>query len=60
MFSSFNEFCPVCVLRGALRPAFGSSHGSLRKDTDPSTVARLPLRLEHYELAKGEDGKPVE
>ena len=54
MVSSFTEFCPVCVLRGALTPAFGSSHGSVRKAT------RLPLRFENYELAKGEDGKPVE
>ena len=60
MVSSFTEFCPVCVLRGALRPAFGSSHGSLRKATGSSTLTRLPLRFEHYELAKGEDGKPVE
>ena len=60
MASSFTEFCPVCVLRGALRPAFGSSHGSLRKATSPSTLTRLPLRFENYELAKGEDGKPVE
>jgi predicted ATPase len=60
MFSSFTEFCPVCVLRGALRPALGSSHGSLRKATGSSTLTRLPLRFEHYELAKGEDGKPVE
>ena len=60
MVSSFREFCPVCVLRGALGPAFGSSHGSLRKATGPSTLTRLPLRFENYELAKGEDGKPVE
>jgi serine/threonine protein kinase/predicted ATPase len=60
MFSSFIEFCPVCVLRGALRPALGSSHGSLRKATGSSTLTRLPLRFEHYELAKGEDGKPIE
>ena len=60
MASSFSEFCPVCVLRGALRPAFGSSHGSFRKATGPATLTRLPLRFENYELAKGEDGKPVE
>src|SRR6202030_3723609 len=59
MFSSFTEFCPVCVLRGALRPALGSSHGSLRKAPGSSTLTRLPLRFEHYELAKGEDGKPL-
>src|SRR6202022_3636651 len=60
MVSSFTEFCPVCVLRGALRPAIGSSHGSLRKTIGPATLTRLPRRFEHYELAKGEDGKPVE
>jgi serine/threonine protein kinase len=60
MVSSFTEFCPVCVLRGALRPAFGSSHGSLRKAIGPATLTRLPRRFENYELAKGEDGKPVE
>jgi hypothetical protein len=60
MVSSFRDFCPVCVLRGALAPAFGSSHGSLREAARPSTLTRLPLRFENYELAKGEDGKPVE
>jgi hypothetical protein len=60
MVSCFTEFCPVCVLRGALRPAFGSSHGSLRKATSPATLTWLPRRFENYELAKGENGKPVE
>jgi hypothetical protein len=60
MVSSFTEFCPVCVLRGALRPAFGSSRGSLRKANRPATFTELPLRFENYELAKGEDGKAVE
>jgi hypothetical protein len=60
MINSFRLFCPVCLLRGALACAVESSRGSLRKSTRPSSVARVPLRLEHYQLVTGEDGKPVE
>jgi tetratricopeptide (TPR) repeat protein len=60
MVNSFREFCPVCLLRAALTPAFESSLGSMRKASRPSRIPRRPLRFEHYEVLKGEDGKPVE
>jgi serine/threonine protein kinase/predicted ATPase len=60
MISSFRQFCPVCVLRGALACALESSRRSLGKSTRSSSTARVPLRLEHYQLVTGEDGKPVE
>ena len=55
-FSGAVEFCPVCMLREAL--ADGVESGE--------TFAVVPIsepltrRFEHYELAKGEDGKPFE
>jgi serine/threonine protein kinase len=60
MVKSFREFCPVCVLQDALTPALGSSYGRVRKTIRRSNFPRLPQRFENYELAKGEDGKPVE
>jgi serine/threonine protein kinase len=53
------EFCPVCMLRGALPGAAesgASSFESAMKPTSEETVQRY----EHYELVKGEDGRPVE
>ena len=55
-FSGVMEFCPVCMLRKAL--ADGVESGE--------TFAVVPIsepltrRFEHYELAKGEDGKPLD
>ena len=55
-FSGAVEFCPVCMLHGALADDVESGE----------TLAVVPTselltrRFEHYELAKGEDGKPVE
>ena len=56
-FSGAMEFCPVCMLRGVL-------------DEEAESLSELTLseptlevgaqRFEHYELVKGEDGKPVE
>jgi Protein kinase domain/NACHT domain len=54
MVGSFREFCPICVLYGAL------TSGSVRKVRRPSNMARLPLRFENYELVKGADGRPLE
>ena len=53
------EFCPVCMLRGALPGAVesgASSFESAMKPTSEETVQRY----EHYELVKGGDGRPVE
>src|SRR4029077_1391488 len=57
-FPVVNEFCPVCMLRGALskQVAQSLSEGGRAE----STTACPSQRFEHYELATGEDGKPVE
>src|SRR5580704_5497004 len=54
MAGSFKDFCPICVLHGAL------TSGSVRKVRRPSKIARLPFRFENYELVKGADGRPLE
>ena len=47
-------FCPVCMLRQALA-------GGVESGECPSEDTVTPTqRFEHYELLKGEDGKPVE
>jgi serine/threonine protein kinase/tetratricopeptide (TPR) repeat protein len=51
------EFCPVCILRGALTDqGQGESPGEKVVTSSPTTE----YRFEHYELAKGEDGLPIE
>src|SRR5271166_1601698 len=53
------EFCPVCMLRKGL--AGGVESGESRfEDTVKPTLEQAVQRFEHYELVKGEDGKPVE
>ena len=56
-FSGAVEFCPICMLRGVLdeETEFFSEQG-FSKSTREVGVERF----EHYELVKGEDGKPVE
>src|SRR5260370_4078447 len=54
------EFCPVCVLRRGLGEAAESDECSLEKDSVESSPALPAHRFEHYELVKGEDGKPIE
>ena len=50
------EFCPVCMLRSALSDAAEfSGEGFARSST--STVEN---QFEHYDLVRGEDGKPIE
>src|SRR6201982_3888828 len=58
-FSGAMEFCPVCMLRGALPGAAESGASSFEEAVKP-TSEQSPLRFEHYELVTGEDGKPVE
>jgi serine/threonine protein kinase len=60
-FSATNEkaFCPVCVLREVL--AGGVELGeSFSEDPAKPTPEGAVQRIEHYELVKGEDGKPLE
>src|SRR5215510_9125153 len=53
------EFCPVCMLRGALPGAAESDESSFVKAGKP-TPDQPAHRFDHYELVRGEDGKPVE
>ena len=56
-FSGAVEFCPICILRAALdEEAEGFSEQAFGESTLEVEVGRY----EHYELAKGKDGKPVE
>ena len=54
------EFCPVCMLRKALAGGVESGESSASEDTVKPTPEQAAQRFEHYELVKGEDGKPVE
>jgi serine/threonine protein kinase len=55
------EFCPVCVLRKALADGVQSGESSASTDTaKPTTPQQAVQRFEHYELVRGEDGKPAE
>ena len=58
-FSGAVEFCPVCMLHGALADDVESGESSSERVTKPKSqdVAR---RFQHYELVVGEDGRPVE
>src|SRR6202045_4751958 len=60
-FSGAMEFCPVCALRNALADGVESGESSASADTaKPTTPQQAVQRFEHYELVKGEDGKPLE
>ncbi len=54
-FSGAMEFCPVCMLRKGLESGESSAADTL--EPEPVEPAQ---RFDHYELATGEDGKPVE
>ena len=53
------QFCPICMLRGALGGEFASgesrSEGAANLGSEPQAQ-----RFEHYELVQGGDGKPIE
>ena len=53
------EFCPVCMLHGALASNVESGESSSEHAVKP-TSQDAAHRFEHYELVTGEDGKPVE
>jgi serine/threonine protein kinase len=54
------KFCPVCVLRLALAGGVESGESSASEDTVKPPPEQAAQRFDHYELVKGEDGKPVE
>jgi hypothetical protein len=55
------EFCPVCMLREGLAVGVESGEASAPEDTVRRTAPEQAVqRFEHYELVRGEDGKPVE
>ena len=58
-FSGAVEFCPVCMLHGALADDVESGESSSERVTKPKSqdVAR---RFQHYEVVVGEDGRAVE
>src|ERR1700719_3323917 len=53
------EFCPLCMLRKGLAGGVESGESSFEKTVKP-TAEQATQRIEHYQLVKGEDGKPVE
>ena len=57
--TSENAFCSVCILREVVAGGVKSSE-SYSEDPVKPTKEGVAQRFEHYELAKGEDGKPVE
>jgi hypothetical protein len=58
-FSGAMEFCPVCMLRKGLAGGVESGESSFEEAVKP-TPEQAAQRFEHYELVKGEGGKPVE
>ena len=58
-FSGAVEFCPVCMLHGALPDDVESGESSSERVIKPKSqdVAR---RFQHYEVVVGEDGRVVE
>jgi predicted ATPase len=58
-FPATRDFCPVCILRGAL-----DEGAEFRESSPKSAIMQAPedaaFRFEHYELMKGENGRPVE
>jgi serine/threonine protein kinase len=59
-FSGAMEFCPVCMLRNALTGGVESGESSASEEAAKPIQEQAVQRFEHYELVKGEDGKPVE
>jgi hypothetical protein len=53
------EFCPVCMLRKGLAGRVESGESPFQETFTP-TSQDAAHRFEHYQLVKGEDGKPVE
>ena len=58
-FSGAIEFCPVCMLHGALADDVESGESSSERGIKPKSQGAA-RRFQHYELLIGEDGKPFE
>jgi serine/threonine protein kinase len=58
-FSEALEFCPVCMIRNAINSGAGPSASSFENTAEPAAEEKA-RRFGHYELVRGEDGKPVE
>ena len=54
-FSGAMEFCPVCMLRGALPGAAESGEYSTAEVAVDPTPEQTEQRFEHYRLVTGED-----
>jgi Protein kinase domain/NACHT domain len=54
-----DESCPVCMLRGALGESSQSAEACSGAGSGEPPPELAVQRFEHYELLKGEDGKPV-
>src|SRR6202011_725024 len=52
------EFCPVCMLRKGLASGVESGESTFEEAVRP-TPDQPTQRFEHYELVKGQDGKPI-
>src|SRR5260370_4804514 len=58
-FSGATEVCPVCMFRKALADGVECGESSSEDRLKP-TSQDAERRFEHYQLVRGEDGKPVE
>ena len=59
-FSGAMEFCPVCMLCNALAGGVEPGESTSEEAVKPTPPEQAVQRFEHYELAMGEDGKPIE
>jgi predicted ATPase len=58
-FSGAVEFCPVCMLHGALADEVESGEASSERGIKPKSQG-VTRRFQHYEVVVGEDGRPFE
>ena len=58
--STSMEFCPVCLLGWGLGEPSEPDDSSLEEASVTTSPALLEHRFAHYQLVKGEDGKPIE
>jgi len=58
-FSGAMEFCPVCAVRKAIDLGAESNESTSMETAEPPPED-APQRFGHYELVRGEDGKPAE
>ncbi|MDX6464589.1 MAG: eukaryotic-like serine/threonine-protein kinase [Acidobacteriaceae bacterium] len=58
-FSAGLEYCPLCMLSGALAAGVASDAPSCEAAIAPPGEP-MAMRFEHYQLLQAEDGRPVE